>query len=336
MQIGNVIRRYRREKGMTQEEMANILGVTAPAVNKWENGVSMPDITLLAPIARLLDISLDTLLAFKEELTKEEIAAFVKKVDEIYKIALFEEAFHWIKDKIKEYPNCLELIWQLTTILDAQRMTRDISDSEKYDAYIIANYERVLKSEDEMLRSKAADSLFSYYIRNEEYERAEEYMKYFSYDSPERKRKQAMIYSNSGRNEEAYKAYEELLFSSYGELSLIFHGIYQIAMKENNLEKARQIVKKQEELARLFEMGKYHEVSCGLELAVVEKDKEKTLRIMEEMLDGVKEITQFKKSLLYEHMMFKEVSAEFVEDLKQKLVENFKDQETYGFLWEEK
>ena len=40
MQIGNVIRRYRREKGMTQEEMANILGVTAPAVNKWENGVS--------------------------------------------------------------------------------------------------------------------------------------------------------------------------------------------------------------------------------------------------------------------------------------------------------
>lgn len=54
------------------------------------------------------------------------------------------------------------------------------------------------------------------------------------------------------------------------------------------------------------------------------------------MLDGVKEITQFKKSLLYEHMMFKEVSAEFVEDLKQKLVENFKDQETYGFLWEEK
>lgn len=40
MKIGEVIRRYRREKQMTQEEMANALGVTAPAVNKWEKGVS--------------------------------------------------------------------------------------------------------------------------------------------------------------------------------------------------------------------------------------------------------------------------------------------------------
>ena len=40
MQIGEVIRKYRKQKNMTQEEMANRLGVTAPAVNKWENGVS--------------------------------------------------------------------------------------------------------------------------------------------------------------------------------------------------------------------------------------------------------------------------------------------------------
>lgn len=40
MRLGEVIRKYRKEKNMTQEEMANRLGVTAPAVNKWENGVS--------------------------------------------------------------------------------------------------------------------------------------------------------------------------------------------------------------------------------------------------------------------------------------------------------
>lgn len=40
MQIGEVIRKYRKEKGLTQEEMARQLGVTAPAVNKWETGVS--------------------------------------------------------------------------------------------------------------------------------------------------------------------------------------------------------------------------------------------------------------------------------------------------------
>lgn len=62
MQLGQVIRKYRKIKNMTQEEMAVRLGVTAPAVNKWENGNSLPDIMLLAPIARLLGITTDELL----------------------------------------------------------------------------------------------------------------------------------------------------------------------------------------------------------------------------------------------------------------------------------
>lgn len=41
MQLGEVIRKYRKRKNMTQEEMAFRLGVTAPAVNKWENGGSL-------------------------------------------------------------------------------------------------------------------------------------------------------------------------------------------------------------------------------------------------------------------------------------------------------
>ena len=51
MTIGKVIRKYRKLANLTQEEMAVRLGVTAPAVNKWENENSCPDITLLAPIA---------------------------------------------------------------------------------------------------------------------------------------------------------------------------------------------------------------------------------------------------------------------------------------------
>ena len=74
MQIGETIRRCRKSKNMTQEEMAGRLGVTAPAVNKWENGNSLPDITLLSPIARLLGISVDTLLSFRERLTPAEIS----------------------------------------------------------------------------------------------------------------------------------------------------------------------------------------------------------------------------------------------------------------------
>lgn len=105
MSIGEVIRYYRKSKNMTQEEMAQRLGVTAPAVNKWENGNSYPDIMLLAPIARLLEVSLDTLLSFRETLTKEEIDEIIREADAKLKETSYEEAFQWAKSKLEQYPN---------------------------------------------------------------------------------------------------------------------------------------------------------------------------------------------------------------------------------------
>ena len=177
MQIGKTIRKYRKETGMTQEEMANRLGVTTPAVNKWENENSYPDITLLAPIARLLGISLDTLLSFQEELTKEEIASLVMEADQKLKTETYDKVFRWAKSIIESYPNCLMLIWQLATILDAQRLIKDIPNAMDYDDYILKCYKRALESDEETLRTSAADSLFAYYSRNGQYETAEQYFR---------------------------------------------------------------------------------------------------------------------------------------------------------------
>ena len=104
MQTGEVIREYRKRKNITQEEMANRLGVTAPAVNKWENGNSQPDIKLLATIARLLNITLDTLLSFQEELTTEEINSIVHEIDAKLTNESYEEAFQWEKGKSSNIP----------------------------------------------------------------------------------------------------------------------------------------------------------------------------------------------------------------------------------------
>lgn len=71
MPISEVIRRKRKELEMTQEQVAQRLGVSAPAVNKWEKGSSYPDITLLPPLARLLETDVNTLLCFREELSDE-------------------------------------------------------------------------------------------------------------------------------------------------------------------------------------------------------------------------------------------------------------------------
>ena len=93
MLVGDVIRKYRKQVGITQEEMARRLGVTTPAVNKWENNNTQPDIALLAPIARLLGITTDTLLSFRDSLSSEEIAAFVKKLDQDLETREYAEVF---------------------------------------------------------------------------------------------------------------------------------------------------------------------------------------------------------------------------------------------------
>ena len=93
MDIGSIIKKYRKNIGLTQEEMANRLGVTTPAVNKWENGNSNPDIELLAPIARLLNISLDTLLSFHEKLTDAEIEEIIMEMDNMFSKEGYEKTY---------------------------------------------------------------------------------------------------------------------------------------------------------------------------------------------------------------------------------------------------
>lgn len=63
--IGNRISKYRKSKSMTQEELANALGVSSQAVSKWENDASCPDISLLPQLCRTLGITTDELLTGK-------------------------------------------------------------------------------------------------------------------------------------------------------------------------------------------------------------------------------------------------------------------------------
>lgn len=60
---GQLITRLRKDKGLTQKQLADALNVTDKAVSKWERGLSFPDISMLEPISELLDISIMEILA---------------------------------------------------------------------------------------------------------------------------------------------------------------------------------------------------------------------------------------------------------------------------------
>ena len=67
LKIGEKIKAKRRERDLTQEELAKILGVSKAAVSKWENKESYPDITLLPQIAQLFHITMDELFNYTLE-----------------------------------------------------------------------------------------------------------------------------------------------------------------------------------------------------------------------------------------------------------------------------
>ena len=57
MSLGNNIKKFRKELGLTQEELAGILCVTSQAVSKWESEAGLPDTAQIVPLARALNVS---------------------------------------------------------------------------------------------------------------------------------------------------------------------------------------------------------------------------------------------------------------------------------------
>lgn len=331
MTIGSVIKKYRKSTGMTQEEMANRLGVTAPAVNKWEKGNTLPDITLLAPIARLLGITTDELLSFKDELTDEEINQYLAQLQAGLETESFHKVFLSARQKIAEYPNCEKLIWQAAVLLDAGRMAEELPSGGKYDDTINGWYERCLLSENRQIRCQAADSLFHAYFQKGDYEKARQYLDYFSPDNPERKRKEALVNSKTGKRAKAYGAYEELIFSGYQHIQMTLNDLRILYMEDGDHEMAKKLVGVSSSAASVFEMGKYSEVCVGLDVAAWEKDVAWTARLMQDILDSVGTIGDFTKSRLYQHTALKAVEPEFSDGLRQELLKSFGD-ESFGYM----
>lgn len=331
MTIGDIIKKYRKNKGMTQEEMAARLGVTAPAVNKWERGNTLPDVALLAPIARLLGITTDELLSFKDDLTDEEISQYLLKIQKDLESKDFHDIFLSVKEKVEEYPNCEKLIWQAAVILDAKRMTIELPNQDKYDKVIFGWYERCLLSKDKRIRNQAADSLFHAFIRQEDYEKAAQYLDYFSLENPDRKRKEALVNSKTGKRTEAYRAYEELIFSAYQHIQMTLNDLRILYMEDDDHEMARKLVEVSSSVASTFEMGKYNEICFGLDVAAWEKDIEWTAQLIQEILDSIGTIGDFTKSKLYQHMALKTVDSNFSASLKRELLKSLED-ESFNYM----
>lgn len=113
--IGKFIAQLRKEKKMTQKELANQLHITDKAVSKWERGLSCPDISLLNPIADILGVTTSELLNGQknEQPSNEQISKDIKKnVDNA--LAYAEKSTH---KKMISFQNILTLCFSLILLL---------------------------------------------------------------------------------------------------------------------------------------------------------------------------------------------------------------------------
>ena len=119
MTIANQLKTRRTALGLTQEQIANRLHVSTPAVNKWEKGHSTPDVALLPALARLLEIDMNTLFDFNETLSETEITLVIEELSELVLAGDIDDAFTRAAVMLRDYPNSLALRYQLALNLHA-------------------------------------------------------------------------------------------------------------------------------------------------------------------------------------------------------------------------
>ena len=79
MKIGEQIKRLRKERNMTQEQLAEKIGISFQAVSKWENDISLPDVATLPIIAGFFGVSMDTIFDYDAEKNAEKALEIAKQ-----------------------------------------------------------------------------------------------------------------------------------------------------------------------------------------------------------------------------------------------------------------
>lgn len=115
--IAQAITLHRKLKGITQDQLANYIGVSKSSVSKWETGLSYPDITFLPQLATFFNISIDVLMGYEPQMSKEDISKLYVKLSKDFSEQDFEVVLTDCHQIIKKYYSCYPLLLQMGALL---------------------------------------------------------------------------------------------------------------------------------------------------------------------------------------------------------------------------
>lgn len=176
LQIGETIKKLRRRRDLTQEEVAAHLGISFQSVSKWERGEGYPDITMLPALANYFAVTVDELLGM-DELAKAAQYDIINSLwAENHEMGRHRENAALMRQSLKTYPNDALLLVQLATSLEEMDGTE--AEKAKNLRESIAIQEQILRyGQDSEIRGATMFNICFSYWKNGDRDKALEQAK---------------------------------------------------------------------------------------------------------------------------------------------------------------
>jgi len=160
MSIGSTIKRLRREKDITQEQLAEYLGITSRAVSQWECGRTAPDISQLPALCHIFEVSSDTLLGIDIEKNNEEINQYIHRTYETNKQGDFASSVEILREGLHKFPKSYAIMHALA---DAIVCANGCNSTEGYEEVIVLCQRILAECTDSITRNATIQTLGAAY-----------------------------------------------------------------------------------------------------------------------------------------------------------------------------
>lgn len=167
--LGTKIRELRKDKGLTQEELADKLAVSPQAVSKWENGSCYPDMAQIPVLANFFGVSLDELFSYDVSQLNAKIDAIITEAGN-YFWSNRDKCEEILKNALREYPDNERLLAELIDLYEAH--ARSNGKTEYYEKAIPLAERLISEAKDIFTICRTKADLVSIYIQLNRYEDA--------------------------------------------------------------------------------------------------------------------------------------------------------------------
>ncbi len=243
LKLSDKIKHYRKDMELTQEGLAEAIGVTVGAVSKWENGNTVPDIMTLMQLANYFNVSMDELLGF--DLTSKNIDDMCKSISELCTKHEFDQAELEAKNAMQRYPHNFKVLYECADMYYFKYLARQgQKDAEKAITFFNSALNHISQNTDNEINDYVIKSKIAYLYSGSDPEKAIEQLKEINYEG-NNNNSIAIIYANMGKLDEALEYFTHALIKSFSEqLNVIFNlgGVLSIQGKKSDAEKALDMV----------------------------------------------------------------------------------------------